>query len=452
VRDPVRDGGRSLIAKIRSWTRRSSFRSGMRGFTLVCAGQTVSLLGTGMTGFAFVIWAFLQTKEVTTLALAATFRFAPTVILSPIAGALVDRWNRKLTMMLSDLAAGVATIILLLLYLPGALQVWHWYVAGAFEGAFEAFQWPAYSAAISTMIPKSQYGRASGMLSAAQSISQVFAPLFAGALMGIFGFGSGLPVIMGIDIVTFVAAVSILLAVRIPQPTVSEAGRKARGNLLSESAFGFRYIAARRSLLGLQLVFFLVNFLFPMGFATVTAMILSRSGNDALILGAVNSAAAIGGVSGGIALSAWGGPKRRVHGVLGGMALGIASFCSSFILPFINGSNQAIWQAKVAPDIQGKVFAARRMIAQVTVPAAFLIAGPLADRVFEPAMRDGGSLAGAFGPIVGTGPGAGMALMLIVFGALGALVGVGGYFVRVVRDAETLLPDHDAMPAPESET
>ena len=441
----------------------------MRGFTLVCAGQTVSLLGTGMTGFAFVIWAYLQTKEVTTLALAATFRFAPTVILSPIAGALVDRWNRKLTMMLSDLAAGAATIILLLLYLPGALQVWHWYVAGAFEGAFEAFQWPAYSAAISTMIPKSQYGRASGMLSAAQSISQVFAPLFAGALMGIFGFGSGLPVIMGIDIVTFVAAVSILLAVRIPQPAVSDAGRKARGNLLSESAFGFRYIAARRSLLGLQLVFFLVNFLFPMGFATVIAMILSRSGNDALILGAVNSAAAIGGVSGGIALSAWGGPKRRVHGVLGGMVLGgvfgsvlmglgrgivvwsIASFCSSFILPFINGSNQAIWQAKVAPDIQGKVFAARRMIAQVTVPAAFLIAGPLADRVFEPAMRDGGSLAGVFGPIVGTGPGAGMALMLIVFGALGALVGVGGYFVRAVRDAETLLPDHDAVPAPESE-
>src|SRR5256712_5704186 len=290
------------------------------------------------------------------------------------------------------------------------------------------------------MIPKSQYGRASGMLDDAQSISQVFAPLFAGALMGIFGFGSGLPVIMGIDIVTFLAAVSILLAVRIPQPAVSEAGRKARGNLLSESAFGFRYIAARRSLLGLQLVFFLVNFLFPMGFATVTAMILSRSGNDALILGAVNSAAAIGGVSGGIALSAWGGPKRRVHGVLGGMVLGgvlgsvlmglgrgivvwaIASVFSSLILPLIHGSHQANLQAKVAPDIQGKVFAARRMIAQVTVPAAFLIAGPLADRVFEPPLRDRGSFVGVFGPIVGTGPGAGVALLLNVFRAPGAPV------------------------------
>ncbi len=438
----------------------------MRAFTLVCAGQTFSLLGTGMSGFALVIWAYLQTGQATTLALAAFFRFAPTVILSPIAGALVDRWNRKLTMMLSDLAAGVGTIILLLLYLPGALQVWHWFVLGAFEGAFEAFQWPAYSAAVSTMVSKSQYGRASGMLSTAQSISGVFSPVFAAALLGVLTFGPGIAVIMAIDIVTFVIAVSILLLVHIPAPAVSETGRKARGSLLSESAYGFRYIAARRSLLGLQLVFFLINFIFPLGFIVITPMILSRTGNDVVVLGAVNSIAAIGGVAGGLALSLWGGPKRRVHGVLGGMALagvlgsvlmgvgrelavwGIAAFSSSFLLPFINGSNQAIWQAKVAPDVQGKVFAARRLIAQITAPAALVIAGPLADGVFEPAMANGGSLAGALGWALGTGPGAGMALMLIVFGALGAIVGIGGYFVRAVRDAETILPDHDAAPSP----
>ncbi len=438
----------------------------MRAFTLVCAGQTFSLLGTGMTGFALVIWAYLQTGQATTLALAAFFRFAPTVILSPIAGALVDRWNRKLTMMLSDLAAGVGTIVLLVLYLPGALQVWHWFVLGAFEGAFEAFQWPAYSAAVSTMLPKSQYGRASGMLSTAQSISGVFSPVFAAAILGVLLVGPGIAVILAIDIVTFVIAVSILLAVHIPQPAVTETGRKARGSLLSESVYGFRYIAARRSLLGLQLVFFLINFIFPLGFIVVTPMILSRTGNDVVVLGAVNSIAAIGGVAGGLALSLWGGPKRRVHGVLGGMALagilgsilmgvgrevaiwGIAAFSGSFLLPFINGSNQAIWQAKVAPDVQGKVFAARRLIAQITAPAAMVIAGPLADGVFEPAMAVGGSLTGVFGWAVGTGPGAGMALMLIVFGALGAIVGIGGYFVRAVRNAETILPDHDAPMSP----
>src|SRR3989441_2887701 len=449
--------------------KRTPRLSGMRAFTLVCAGQTVSLLGTGMTGFALVIWAYLQTHSVTTLALAAFFRFAPTVILSPVAGALVDRWNRKLTMMLSDLAAGIGTIVLLFLYLPGFLQVWHWYIVGAFSGAFEAFQWPAYSAAVSTMIPKAQYGRASGMLSVAQSISGVFAPVFAATLLGILA-PNGIAVIMAIDIVTFVSAISILLAVRIPQPKVTETGKRARGSLLLESVYGFEYIAARRSLLGLQLVFLLVNFLFPLGFTVLAPMLLSRTGNNAFILGAVSSAAAVGGVAGGLALSAWGGPKRRVHGVLGGMAISgvlgaflmgvgreitvwaIAAFCSSFILPFINGSNQAIWQAKVAPDVQGKVFAARRLIAQITAPAAIAIAGPLADGVFEPAMRDGGSLAGAFGPIVGTGPGAGMALMLIVFGALGALVGVGGDLVRGVRGPGSLPPGHAAAAAPASAT
>src|SRR2546427_12792383 len=338
--------------------KRTPRLSGMRAFTLVCAGQTVSLLGTGVSGFALVLWAYLQTHSVTTLALAAFLRFAPTVILSPVEGALVDRWNRKLTMMLSDLAAGIGTIVLLLLYLPGFLQVWHWYVVGAFSGAFEAFQWPAYSAAVSTMIPKAQYGRASGMLSVAQSISGVFAPVFAATLLGILA-PNGIAVIMAIDIVTFVSAISILLAVRIPQPQVTETGKKARGSLLLESAYGFRYIAARRSLLGLQLVFLLVNFLFPLGFTVLAPMLLSRTGNNAFILGAVNSAAAVGGVAGGLALSAWGGPKRRGPGGLRGgggsggprgfffgggggvTVLGSASFCSSFILPFINGSNPA---------------------------------------------------------------------------------------------------------------
>jgi len=332
------------------------------------------------------------------------------------------------------------------------------YVAGGVVAAFEGFQWPAYSAVVSTMIPKTQYGRASGMLSVAQSMSGVFAPVFAAALLAIIG----IPGIMGIDIVTFLIAIGILLSVHIPNPKVSETGRKARGTLRSESAYGFRYIAVRRSLLGLQLVFFLVNFLFPLGFTVVTPMILSRTGDNPLALGAVNSAAAVGGVVGGLVLSVWGGPKRRVHGVLGGMAIAgvlgsvvmglgrevavwaIAAFCGSFILPIINGSNQAIWQAKVDPDVQGKVFAARRLIAQVTAPAAIVISGPLADGVFEPAMRDGGGLTGVFGPLVGTGPGSGMALMLVFFGLLGTSVGVLGYFVRAVRDAETLLPDHDA--------
>ena len=117
-----------------------------------------------------------------------------------------------------------------------------------------------------------------------------------------------------------------------------------------------------------------------------------------------------------------------------------------FFMPILNGSNQALWQAKIPPDVQGKVFAARRMVAQISAPIAMLAAGPLADRVFEPAMRSQTALSRVFGPIVGTGPGAGMALMFVFAGILVTFVGLSGYLFPAVRNAETLLPDHDATP------
>ncbi len=150
--------------------------SGMTGFTVVWVGQMISMLGTGMTRFALTIWAWQLTGSATALALVGFFSFGPIVLFSPIAGALVDRWNRKLVMMLSDLAAGMSTVAIFVLYATGHLEIWHLYVAGAFAGTFESFQWPAYSAAITTMVDKKHYARASGMLSLAESISGIAAP------------------------------------------------------------------------------------------------------------------------------------------------------------------------------------------------------------------------------------------------------------------------------------
>lgn len=435
--------------------------TGMRAFTLVWLGQLLSLFGTAMTGFALTIWAWQITGSATALALVGFFHFAPVVLFSPIAGALVDRWNRKLVMMLSDLAAGLSTVAVLILYAFGVLEIWHLYVAGAFAGTFGAFQFPAYSAAITLMLPKQQYARASGMLSLAESASGIAAPLMAAGLLAVIGIAG----ILVIDIVTFLIALGTLLVVHIPQPPVTEAGLQGRGSLLREAGYGFRYIFARPSLLGLQLVFFGSNLAGMLGITVLAPSILARTGNSAAILGTVQSAGAVGGVVGALILSAWGGPRRKVHGVLLGMALGslfgntliglgrglpvwaAASFLSMVFWPIVNGSNQAIWQAKVAPDVQGRVFAVRRLIAQVTGPAAMLIAGPLADRVLEPAMQPAGALAPVFGGLVGTGPGAGMALLLFLAGLLGIGVGLAGYTFRAVRNAEDLLPDHDAGPA-----
>jgi len=435
--------------------------SGMLGFTIVWLGQLVSQMGSGLTWFALSLWAWQETGLATSLALVAFFSFGPMTLMTPFAGALVDRWNRKFTMMLSDLAAGLSTIMVLLLYSTGNLQVWHLYLTGAFAGVFGAFQWPAYSAAISTMVRKEQYARANGMLGIAESASAVAAPLLAGLLITFIGIGG----VLVIDVVTFVFAIATLLFVHIPQPAASAEGHAARGSIWRESAYGFRYIWRRPSLLGLQLVFLGINLVSNFAYIVSNPMILARTGDDARVLGAVLSASGTGGVAGGLLLSTWGGPKRRVHGVLIGMIVSsllgplllglgrslpvwvVAAFLGIFFIPILNGSNQAIWQAKVAPDLQGRVFAARRLIAQISVPFATVTAGPLADLVFEPAMRPGGVLAPIFGAVVGTGRGAGMALMMVLFGMLGAGIGLAGYLFPAIRNAEEILPDHIAAPA-----
>ncbi|HEY5671529.1 MAG TPA: MFS transporter [Anaerolineales bacterium] len=430
--------------------------TGMFGFTIVWIGQFVSLLGTSMTAFSLTIWAFELTGSATALALVGFFYVTPMLIFSPFAGAIVDRANRKWMMALSDLASGMATLGILGLYLSGQLQIWHLYVANVIIGLFQSFQWPAYSAAISVMLPKEHYGRANGMMSLAESGSGIFAPLLAGAVLGIIGLGG----VLFIDVATFLFAIATLTVIHVPQPTVTEDGLQGRGSLLQEAVFGFRYILARPSLLGLQSVFLLGNFFSSAMFIMLAPMILARTSNNELIYGSVMSAGAVGGVIGGLAMSAWGGPKRRIHGVLGGwivasildgvvMGLGrdlpvwaAASLLGAFFIPVINGSNQAIWQAKVAPDVQGRVFSIRMLIAWFVNPVAMLVVGPLADYVMEPAMQAGGTLSGTFGWLVGTGPGAGIALIFIFSGLMASLISMGAYTVTAIRDVESILPDH----------
>ena len=440
--------------------------TGMRGFTVLWTGQLLSLLGTNMVGFALAIWIYGVSEEsfrATAFSLVAFFNFAPLILVSPIAGAIVDRYDRRKVMMLADLAAGLPTIVVLLLYVTGNLQIWHLFVTGAVSSSFQAFHFPAYSAAVTMMVHKEHYGRASGMLATAQFASGIFAPIVSALVLTL----AGLPAVLMIDIMTFVIAVSMLLFIHVPRPPATEHGRKGIGSIWKESFYGFRYIYERPSLLGLQLTFFCVNFIATFSNVLLNPMILTRVGDyetGQIILGSVLSAGGIGGVVGSVVMSAWGGPKRKVNGILCGMILlslsgtllmglgrelivwAIASFLGLFLLPILNGSSQAIWQAKVAPDVQGRVFATRLLIAQISVPMAMLLSGPIADRVFEPSMMSEGNLAPVLGWLVGTGPGAGMAVMFVITGILGVVVGLGAYAVRAVRDAEEILPDYDTKP------
>lgn len=432
--------------------------SGLLGFSIVWLGQLVSMTGSGMTRFALTIWVWQETGQATALALVALFSFAPAILFSPIAGAIVDRVSRKRVMIASDLAAGLSTVALLILYSTGHLEIWHLWAAGFFASAFESFQFPAYSAAITTMIEKKHYTRANAMLGMVGSASGIIAPALAGALLSLLGING----IMLIDIVTFVFAIGTLLFVFIPNPVETAAGRASRGSLLQESAFGFRYIFSNPSLLGLLLVFFAINLTFTLAMVLFAPMILARTANNTVILGTTQMMFGVGGVVGGFVIAAWGGFKRRIHGVLLGIAFSslfgqvvigvgrgiqvwaLGAFLAAFFMPLINGSSQAIWQAKVYPDIQGKVFATRRLIAQISAPVAMILGGRLADAVFEPAMASGGAFAQLFQPLVGSGPGAGMALLFVFSGILGAVAALAGYLFPAVRRVEDILPDYDA--------
>lgn len=433
--------------------------TGMNAFMVMWVGQFISLLGSAMTGFALPIYIFGQTERVQELALLGLAFMLPLIVMSPIAGTIVDRHSRKQMMILADLVAGLSTIVVFILVASGRLEIWHLYITNAVNGAFQSLQWPAYSAAISVMIPKEQYGRAQGLTALSESGSGIFAPILAGALLSLIGLKG----ILLIDIITFLFAIGALLFVHIPDPARTVEGQAGAGSFWRETGYGFRYILQRPSLLGLQLVFFSGNFVSNLAFTPLAAMILYRTDQNPQIFAWATSAGAIGGVVGGAIMSAWGGPKRRVHGVLlGWVATGLvnmlplglgrvwpvwagALFIGSALIPLVNGSNQAIWQAKVAPDVQGRVFSVRRLIAWAVMPLSNLLSIPLSDRWLEPAMREGGALADTFGWLVGTGPGAGIALIFVFAGILSAVVGLSGYLFPAIRQAEDILPDHDQL-------
>ena len=425
---------------------------GFRTFLLIWFGQLISLTGSGLTGFALGVWVYQRTGSVTQFALISLSTALPGIVFSPIAGALVDRWDRRIAMLLSDSGAGLCTLILALLFLSGRLEVWHIYIAMAISSSFSAFQWPAYSAATTLLVPKEHLGRASGMVQLGEAAAQLASPAMAGVLMGVIS----VPGVMLVDFVTFLFAVFTLLVVRVPRPEITLEGQASRGSLLAEAGFGWTYISARPGLLGLLLFFAMTNF--ATGFVQVLYTPLVLSFTTAAVLGVLLSTGGVGFLVGSLMMSVWGGPKRRIYGIFGAQLLmgavlflagfppqawilGVAAFLFFFSLPITNGCSQAIWQIKTAPDVQGRVFAVRRMIAWASLPLSYLLAGPLADQIFEPLLFESGPLAGSLGQIIGVGDGRGTALLFILSGCIILLATLAAYLYLPLRRVEAELPD-----------
>jgi DHA3 family macrolide efflux protein-like MFS transporter len=436
-----------LIAK-----NRHPILGGTRAFGAVWFGQVISFIGSGLTSFALGVWVLQKTGEITQYALISMFFVLPGVLLGPLAGTLIDRWDRRKAMLISDLGAGISTLSIAIVYLLGGLQVWYIYVAVFISGAFGSLRMPSMMAAMTQMIPRKNIGRASGMMEIVTIGEYLIAPAIAGGLMGKIGLAG---VIM-IDFTSFLFAVTILLFVRIPRAEATTEGKAGSGSLLQETTYGWKYIMGRPSLAALMLLFAVSNFTTEMTVVLFTPLILSFA--TTAQLGMAMSLCASGFLAGGILMSIWGGPKRRIRVViifmlLLGLFLGligmrasvglivIGGFLSTLCVPIISSSNQVIWQKKVAPDVQGRVFAIRRTITLATPLLTYVVAGPLVDRVFEPLMAVNGPLAGSLGQIFGTGPGRGIGLLFVAMGLLLVLITAISCLSPHLRRVEEELPD-----------
>lgn len=419
----------------------------MRTFTIIWFGQLISTIGSYMTNFALTLWAWQLTGSATTLALVGFFGQLPNIPVNLIAGIIVDRCDRKQLMILGDSIAAVSTISIGILYFTNNLEIWHLYLAATFNGGFGQIQSLAYQTSIVLIVPRSQLTRVNSMNSSVHYGSVILGPALAGVLYPIMG----LPGIVLIDLLTFGIAIVTLLLVFIPHPP-----RQAEAEL--ETLFfkltvGFRQVWRQPSLRILLLISTSFWFFHDLGGAISDPMILARSNSSAQALASISAAAGIGGVLGAIGLSLWGGPKRRIWGMLAGfMGAGVsktvfglgqllqvwipAQFFSSLNFPLLSSSESAIWMEKIAPEMQGRVFAANALVLQVVSAIATLIAGLLADRVFEPALMTNGRLTGLFGPIFGTDAGAGISLLYVLCSLAMILVGIVGFCLPKLRRIE----------------
>lgn len=418
------------------------------------------MLGSGLTSFALGVWIFQQSGKATPFALTVLFGSLPRVLLAPIAGSMVDRYNRRWLMILADTASALLTLGVFIALQFSSLQMWMIFLVAALSSAFSAFQEPAYQAAITMIVPKKDLARASGLGSLGSAIQSLITPVLAGFLF----IAIGLHGIILIDFATFFFAIGALFLVKIPQPVKNEAAgapinaQARKPSIWSDAVFGWKYLRAKSGLFNLLWFYALVNFFLSFSMVLLGPMVLSA--HSAREYGFVETAIGLGILVGSLALSSWGGPKsRKVPWVIGFIAIaavgltlaGLSPHIAPILggmfimldaIPLASGISQSLFQTKVAPNVQGRVFAIRGMIASSVTPLANAISGPLADLALEPSMQSGGILGGSFvGMLIGSGPGRGIGLGFVISGLILLAACLWAFANRRLRHIETDLPD-----------
>jgi MFS transporter, DHA3 family, macrolide efflux protein len=423
-------------------------------YYVLVGSQTLSWMGSQTSSLAVGIAVFRLTGHATPIALVGVFAALPWIVLGGFGGALADRFDRRSLMLVANLGYALASGLLLLAFVSGSFRIWELYALTVANGVFGVLEGPALQASVAMLVPDRHRDRANAI----QELSYPSAVVIAAALAGLLYAAFGVVGAIAVNMSTFAVAVAVLAVIRIPMPATSAEGRAAAGGLWRQSFGGFRYLAGRPALLTLCLYISLVGATAGGFFwALMTPYVLDRV-HATTTFGVVYGIGFSGAIAGALAMAAWGGTRPRIHTVMvstllagAGVALtGSARtpillagsmFLLTFVIPFANAAISSIFQGQVAPDMQGRVFAAMGQFSALLVPLGSLTAGPLADRVFEPAVARPRWRAVAWA--VGDAPGSGIGLMYVIAGLWIVGLTVAVYAAPAVRRVESALPDHE---------
>jgi MFS transporter, DHA3 family, macrolide efflux protein len=417
-------------------------------FIILWLGQILSTIGSSMTYFAITLWVWQQSQSVTAIALLTFFFQLPQIGVAVFSGLIVDRFSRKRLLILSDVIMALCSLAVGILAALQQLQLWQLYGLAALYGCFSHLQTLTQTTIIPLMVDSQNLARASSMGAIVEYSAVIIAPAIAGVLYPVIGLLN----ITLIDLATFAIAILTVLSLTIPSlPAQSSLSLSFRS-----LGFGFRYIAKHAVLRRLVILLSLFTFAQQITETLTEPLILVRTYGNAQILGVVSAASGLGGVVGGILFSLWGGFQRHVHGMLVGfIGLGLSSlifglgqipflwigsqFCISLDTPLIFSSYMALWYAKVPPALQGRVFAADHLIGLAVGAIASLIAGPLAEKIFEPAVQQSGWLYTL--TFWNHKPGSGIALLYVFTSLYIILIGMGGFVGAMQRAGKKVCDD-----------
>lgn len=410
-------------------------------FIVFWASQTVSQLGSSMTGFALIIWAYKQTNSAMTVSLLTFFSYAPYVLVSLFAGSFVDRHKKKSILLWSDSVSFLCSLSIVILLIIGKLGIVHIYIVNIITGFMNSFQSPASSVVIGTIVPEDKLSNASGMNSLSGSMLAVVTPMLASFIISFWGMEG----IIIIDMLTFWFAFSVLLFyIKISENAEDISG--SLGDIFKGCREGISFLLRNKGLWYLIISMAIMNFFSRLTYENILpAMLLARSGGNETVLGTVSGLLGVGGIAGGLYVSFFKLPKSPVKMIYfsaafsfiaGDLLMGlgsniwiwcIAGIAASVPIPFINAGQNVIIYQSLPKDMQGRVFAVRNAVQYATIPMGILTGGFLADYVFEPFMQTRHPLALILQGIVGGGSGSGMSVMFLCTGILGFITSILWY-------------------------